>query len=138
VIQVTVDKVGVDVETNQAVMLLQDRDGKKMLPIWIGPIEASAIALGLQGLNAPRPLTCDLTKAVIDAFNSRMVMALITELKEETFYAQIILDVGDRVVEIDARPSDAVALALRTGSPIYVSEWVLEEAGVVQKDEPIN
>lgn len=133
-VHVAVDRVGIDPETQQAVVLLKDKEGKRVLPIWIGPAEASAIALSLQGISPPRPLTCDLLKDVLDLFEARMVAAVVTELKNETFYANVVLDTGLRKVEIDSRPSDAIALALRTGAPVYVEEEVLARAGVPIED----
>ncbi|NPV70964.1 MAG: bifunctional nuclease family protein [Firmicutes bacterium] len=129
-VRVTVEKVGLDVETDQAIVLLKDVEGKMVLPIWIGPAEASAIALALQGLKAPRPLTCDLLKLVLDSLETRMAMAMVHDLRDETFFAQLVLEKGGQTYEIDARPSDAIALALRFDAPIYVAEPVLEQAGV--------
>ncbi|MGE5486047.1 MAG: bifunctional nuclease family protein [Ignavibacteriales bacterium] len=129
-IRVTVDKVGLDVDSNQAVVLLKDVEGGTILPIWIGPIEASAIAMGIQGLKAPRPLTCDLLKSVVDSLEARITMAMVNDLREDTFFARLVLEAGGRTVEIDSRPSDAVALAIRAGAPIYVAESVLDRAGI--------
>ena len=129
-VRVTVEKVGLDMETDQAIVLLKDIEGRTVLPIWVGPVEASAIALALQGLKAPRPLTCDLLKSVLDSLEARMAMAMVHDLREETFFAQLVLEKGGQTYEVDARPSDAIALALRTDAPIYVAEAVLERAGV--------
>ncbi|HHV78494.1 MAG TPA: bifunctional nuclease family protein [Firmicutes bacterium] len=137
-VNVCVDRVGIDPETQQAVVLLKDKEGKRILPIWIGPAEASAIALSLQGISAPRPLTCDLLKDVLDLFEARMIAAVVTELKNETFYANIVLDTGLRKVEVDSRPSDAIALALRTGAPVYVEEEVLNKAGLPFSDHTVQ
>lgn len=138
-VRVVVERIGLDVETDQAVVLLKDIEGNTVLPIWIGPIEASAIALALQGLSAPRPLTCDLLKSVIDSLKTRMAMGIIHELKDQTFFAQLILEKGDQTLEIDARPSDVIALALRCDAPLYVAESVLRRAGIpAQQDSTVH
>jgi bifunctional DNase/RNase len=114
-VRVTVDKVGLDINSDQAVVLLKDVDGRVLLPIWIGPIEASAIAMSLQGVRPPRPLTCDLLKSVLDCLDARVTMATVNDLKDDTFFARVFVESGGKTLEIDSRPSDAVALALRTG-----------------------
>ena len=129
-IQMVVDKVGLDVESEQAIVLLRNVQGTAMLPIWVGPAEATAIALSVQGMKASRPLTCDLLKEIVDQLEAKVVMVLVTELKEQTYYATLVLGRAEGNVEIDCRPSDGIALALRADAPIYVSEAVLAEAGV--------
>jgi len=129
-IQMVVDKVGLDMETEQAIVLLKDVQGTTILPIWVGPAEATAIALSLQGMQASRPLTCDLLKEVIDQLGTRVLMVLVTDLREQTFYAKLVLWRSEGNVEVDCRPSDGIALALRTEAPIYVTEAVVAEAGV--------
>jgi len=130
VIQMVVDKVGLDVESEQAIVLLRDVQGTTMLPIWVGPAEATAIALSIQGMKASRPLTCDLLKEIVDQLEAKVVMVLVTELKEQTYYARLVLERAEGNVEVDCRPSDGIALALRADAPIYVAEAVLAEAGV--------
>jgi bifunctional DNase/RNase len=125
-----VDKVGLDVESEQAIVLLRDVQGNTMLPIWVGPAEATAIALSIQGMKASRPLTCDLLMEVVEQLEAKVVMVLVTELKEQTYYARLVLGRAGGSVEVDCRPSDGIALALRADAPIYVSEAVLAEAGV--------
>ena len=138
-VQVTVDKVGLDIESDQAIVLLKDVEGRTVLPIWVGPVEASAIALGLQGLKAPRPLTCDLLKSIMDRLDATMVMALVHDLRDETFFAQVVMRYQGQTHEVDSRPSDAIALALRCGAPIYVAEWVIERAGIpAQEDRTVH
>jgi len=129
-----VDVLGVRVEmpSNQPIVLLREVDGERYLPIWIGAAEATAIAYVQQGVTPPRPLTHDLLKDVLVAVGKPVAEVRITRLEDGVFYAELHLD-GDAVVS--ARPSDAIALALRTGSPILVSDDVLEEAGVVIPDE---
>lgn len=123
------DVLGVRVEmpTNQPIVLLRERAGSRHLPIWIGAAEATAIAYAQQGVVPPRPLTHDLLKDVLDALGHTLRRVRVDELKDKVFYAT--LEVGQ--TEISARPSDAIALALRTGSPIVVAESVFDEAGIV-------
>jgi len=124
-----VEVVGVRIQlpTNQPVVVLRDSVGERYLPIWIGALEASAIALAQQGVVAPRPLTHDLIKEVLTALGRSVKEVRITDLKEGTFFGEIVFD-GDTVVS--ARPSDAIAIALRVGAPIYAAEEVLAEAGM--------
>ncbi|HCW51900.1 MAG TPA: hypothetical protein DGR79_07565 [Clostridiales bacterium] len=130
-----VDKIGLDPEHGQAVILLKDDEGRRYLPISVGPFEANAIALAIQGVETPRPMTHDLLKNVLETFKAKVTHVLIDDLRETedgtgTFYAQIALDVEGNEVEIDSRPSDAIALAVRTGAPIYALEKVLTAAAV--------
>lgn len=119
--------VRIQLPTNQPVVVLRDSVGNRYLPIWVGALEASAIALAQQGVVAPRPLTHDLIKEVLTALGRTIKEVRITELKEGTFYGEIVFD-ADTVVS--ARPSDAIAIALRVGAPIFASEEVLSEAGM--------
>ncbi|MEK9663123.1 MAG: bifunctional nuclease family protein [Candidatus Nanopelagicales bacterium] len=129
-----VDVVGVRVEmpSNQPIVLVREVDGDRYVPIWIGAVEATAIAYAQQGVTPPRPLTHDLLKDVLAAVSATLVQVEITRLDAGVFYADLVLGDGARV---SARPSDAIALALRTGSPVLVADEVLEEAGVVIPDE---
>ena len=129
------DVVGVRVEmpTNQPIVLLREVSGVRYLPIWIGPMEATAIAYAQQGMVPVRPLTHDLFKDVLAALGHELRQVRITGLREGVYYAE--LDFGNGV-EVSARPSDAIALALRTGSPIFGSDEVLEEAGITLPEEP--
>ena len=128
------DVVGVRVEmpSNQPIVLLREVDGERYLPIWIGAVEATAIAFAQQGVVPARPLTHDLLRDVLDALGRQLEQVRITELKDGVFYAELIFNDG---VEVSARPSDAIALALRTSSPIFGAEPVLEEAGITIPDE---
>ena len=128
------DVVGVRVEmpSNQPIVLLRERDGERYLPIWIGAVEATAIAFAQQGVEPARPLTHDLLKDVILALDRAVSKIQITDLRDGIFFAE--LHFADGVV-VSARPSDAIALALRTGSPIYTDQEVLDEAGIVIPDE---
>ena len=129
-----VDVLGVRVEmpTNQPIVLLRERNGERYLPIWIGAAEATAIAYAQQGVEPPRPLTHDLLKEVIETTGHRVTQVRIVELRDKVFYAILVID---GTTEISARPSDAIALALRTGTPIFGSEEVLDEAGIAIPDE---
>lgn len=133
-----VEVVGVRVEmpSNQPIVLLRESGGERYLPIWIGAVEATAIAFAQQGVTPPRPLTHDLLKDVIEATGHHLAQVRITEVKDGVFYAELVFDSGQ---EVGARPSDSIALALRTGTPIVCAEGVLEEAGLAvpaeQEDE---
>lgn len=116
-------------------ILLKEMNGIRRLPIIIGAFEAQAIALEIEGIKPPRPLTHDLLKQVIDNLGGTVVEVLIDELRENTFYAKILLEISALTNEIDARPSDAIALAVRAQAPIYVSEAVMETAAFVPSEE---
>lgn len=116
-------------------ILLKEINGNRRLPIIIGAFEAQAIALEIEGIKPPRPLTHDLLKQVVDNLGATIIEVLIDELRENTFYAKIILEVSALTNEIDARPSDAIALAVRAQAPIYVSETVLEIAAFIPSEE---
>ncbi len=133
-----VEVVGVRVEmpTNQPIVLLREAGGDRYLPIWIGAVEATAIAFAQQGVLPPRPLTHDLFKDVLEATGHPLEQVRITDVKDGVFFAELVLAQG---VEVSARPSDSIALALRTGATIWCSEAVLDEAGLAvpaeQEDE---
>ena len=116
-------------------ILLKEVDGKRRLPIIIGAFEAQAIALEIEGIKPPRPLTHDLLKQLTDSLGATVLEIIIDELRDNTFFAKIILEVSGFSQEIDARPSDAIALAVRAQSPIYVSEIVMDSAAFVPTDE---
>jgi bifunctional DNase/RNase len=128
------DVVGVRVEmpSNQPIVLLKESDGERYLPIWIGAVEATAIAFAQQGVVPPRPLTHDLIRDLLKAAGQELAQVRITSLQDGVFYADLVFTSG---LEVSARPSDAIAIALRTGSPIFGAEEVLEEAGIAIPDE---
>ena len=128
------DVVGVRVEmpSNQPIVLLREVSGDRYLPIWIGAVEATAIAFAQQGVVPARPLTHDLMRDMLQAVGQELTQVRITDLREGVFYAELVFASG---VEVSARPSDAIALALRTGSPIFGADTVLEEAGIAIPDE---
>jgi hypothetical protein len=117
--------------SNQPIVLLREAMGERYLPIWIGAVEATAIAFAQQGVVPPRPLTHDLLKDVIEATGNEVAEIRITEMRDSIFYATLVLSSG---VEVSARPSDSIALALRTGSRIVCAEQLLDEAGIVVPD----
>jgi bifunctional DNase/RNase len=130
-IEMTVESVRVHAMSTTHVVILKERAAERYLPIWIGPWEANAIAMRLQGVDAERPMTHDLLVNVIGALHARIREIAITDLAEETYHARVVLEAADeRILEIDARPSDAIALAVRVGAPIYADVSVLERAGV--------
>ena len=129
-IEMAVESVRVHMLSTQHVVILKDLEQERFLPIWIGPWEANAIAMRLQGLTPERPLTHDLFAGVLEELGATIREVVIADLADETFHARIMLEAGGRIHEIDSRPSDALALAVRTGVKIYAAEAVLERAGV--------
>ncbi len=134
---IAMDVVGVRVElpSNQPIVLLREQGGSRHLPIWIGGSEATAIATALEGITPPRPLTHDLMRSVIDAVGALATKVVITEMRDSVFYADISFDISGREVHVSSRPSDAIALAVRTGTPVFAISEVLDEAGVVFEEE---
>jgi bifunctional DNase/RNase len=135
--QVPMEIIGVRVElpTNTPILLLRERDGSRYLPIWIGTPEATAIALALEGVETARPLTHDLLRTVVEALGADVEQVNVTGLEGGTFFADLILDADGDELTISSRPSDAIALATRTGSPVFASRALLDEAGVEIHDE---
>jgi len=130
-IEMTIDSIRVSLMNYQRVVILKEKMAERYLPIWIGPAEADAIAVRLQGVTTPRPLTHDLLSSVIDALGATVNSIIVSDLKNDTFYAKIILNVDGGQMEVDSRPSDALALAVRVEVPIYVEETVLDRAGIL-------
>ncbi|WIG61876.1 MAG: hypothetical protein OJF49_004625 [Ktedonobacterales bacterium] len=129
-VEMSVESVRMNLATSQRVVILKDAQGERYLFIWIANAEAYAIAMELQGTASLRPLTHDLLKSVITELGGKIMSVIITKLEEDIFYAHLVLDADGRHVEIDSRPSDAIALAVRAKVPIYVTEQVLDQAGV--------
>ncbi|UCD93483.1 MAG: bifunctional nuclease family protein [Candidatus Zixiibacteriota bacterium] len=125
-LEVKVDGLALDVSTNSPVVILSLKEGNKVLPIWIGHAEAWAIAMELSGIGSKRPMTHDMLKTVISALSAKVEKVEITELKEQTFYARVMLKCDGQMHEIDARPSDSIALALKVKAPIFVEEALFE------------
>lgn len=129
-IEVRVAHLGLDRTTNTPVVILQEKEGERVLPIWIGPAEASAIAMELAGVKFARPLTHDLVKQIIVGLEGDLRRVLITQVKENTYYAELHIHRDNHVVQIDARPSDSIAVALRLKAPIFTHEDLLELTSV--------
>jgi bifunctional DNase/RNase len=134
-IEMTIDSIRVSLMNYQRVVILKEKLAKRYLPIWIGPAEADAIAVRLQGVTVPRPLTHDLLSSVIDSLGATVDSIIVSDLKSDTFYAKIILNVDGGQMEVDARPSDALALAVRAEVPIYAEETVLDKASILLDKE---
>lgn len=129
-IETVVESIRVQMQTQNRVVFLKERHGDRHLPIWIGDFEAQAIAIELQGVESPRPLPYDVMKALLLELGGQVERILIVDLAQDVYFARIVISVGDRQVEIDSRPSDAIALAVRAGAPILVEESVMDRAGV--------
>jgi uncharacterized protein len=127
-IEVRIRGLMMDPSTNMPIVVLKDVKSEAVMPIWVGIFEANAIALEIEKMAAARPMTHDLTKNLVRHLNGQLEKVVITELKEDTFYAILCLKQGDEPISVDARPSDAIALALRADCPIFVAEKVMESA----------
>ncbi len=130
-VEMVIKGLMVDPVTNMPIIILRDRDGDRVLPIWVGVFEANAIALQIENISTPRPMTHDLLRNVLRDLNAEVQRVVVSDLKDNTFYALIYVTVGGEVMAIDARPSDAIALALRTQAPIYVEERVIDHAKTI-------
>jgi uncharacterized protein len=140
-IEMELTGVRVELPTNQPIVLLREREGERYLPIWIGAAEAAAIALSLQGVVTPRPMTHDLLKNILEDLAVIVRRIVVTELRESTFFATIEMQRDAATFEISSRPSDAIALAVRMAVPIFASEEVLEEAAILipgEEDEEVE
>ncbi|MFC1999853.1 bifunctional nuclease family protein [Chloroflexota bacterium] len=134
-LEMSIDSIRVSVVNSQRVVILKESQSDRYLPIWIGSAEADAIAIKLQGVSVPRPMTHDLLYSMITALGATINFVLVSDLQNDTFYAKIYLNVDGREIEIDSRPSDAIAIAVRAQTPIYVEEQVLEKAGIIFDQE---
>ena len=134
-LRMSIDSIRVSPMNYQRVVILKDNESDRYLPIWIGPGEADAIAVKLQDLSVPRPLTHDLLRTVIDTLGGSVDHILVSDLHNDTFYAKIVIDVNGEKKEVDSRPSDAMALAVRAQVPIYADESVLDKAGILLDKE---
>ena len=129
-VEMVVESVRVHMLSSRHVVILKETERERYLPIWIGPWEASAIAMKLQGLTPERPLTHDLFAATLDELGARIDRVVISTLAEETYHARLFVEIDGRTIEIDSRPSDALALAVRSGVRIFAAETVLDQAGL--------
>lgn len=134
-IEVEVNSIRVSLMNQQRVVILKELANERYLPIWIGQFEAEAITIELQEAEQKRPLTHDLLKNTIAALGGRVVHILINDLRNDIFFARLVIEVGDKTFEVDSRPSDAIALAVRTKSPIFVSESVMAKSAVVPDED---
>jgi len=130
-IEMSIKGLMVDPISNMPIVILRDKEGSKTLPIWVGMFEANAIALQIENISTPRPMTHDLLRNVIHDLKASVQKIVVCDLQDSTFYALIYLVLNGEVVAIDARPSDAIALALRTRAPIFVEETVIDNAKTV-------
>ena len=130
-IEMSIKGLMVDPITNMPIVILRDKDGQKVLPIWVGIFEANAIALQIENISTPRPMTHDLLRNVIQDLKASVQKVVVCDLQENTFYALIYLSMNGDTLAIDARPSDAIALALRTRAPIFVEDTVIDHAKTV-------
>ena len=134
-IEVFVESIRVNMTNYKRVVMLKEKNASRYLPIWIGHFEADAIAIPMQNVPVTRPLTHDLLGGVITRLGAKLTQVVINELADETFYAKLILDIEGKQVEIDSRPSDAIALAIRAKVPIFVEDSVLDQAGMTVDSE---
>ena len=130
--------VSFDLVGQQPIVLLKTADGNRFLPIWIGHPEAAAILMKLQGASTPRPMTHDLLADVLDQLDAEVVRITVTELRENTFYASITVQQNGSEIEIDSRPSDAIAIAVRSDAPIFAAERVIEESAIEFEGEEVD
>jgi len=141
-IEVVVQHLGLDPTSNSPVVVLREKDGQRFLPIWIGPAEANAIAMKLQDVQAPRPMTHDLLTRVVTGLGGTLRRVFINSVKENTYYAEMVIDRDDHVFQVDARPSDSIALALRLEAPIFTEDRLLnhpvEGEDAIQSDPALS
>ncbi len=130
-IEVIVESIRVSLINQQRLVVLRETSSPRYLPIWIGPFEAEAITMGLQGAEVPRPMTHDLLRSVLEHLEAKVAHVFISDLRDETYFARIVLDAQGKRIEVDSRTSDAIALAVRSSAPIFVDESVMEKAGQV-------
>jgi bifunctional DNase/RNase len=130
--------VSFDLVGKQPIVLLKTADGNKFLPIWIGHPEAAAILMKLQGATTPRPMTHDLVTEILGQLEATVVRIAVTELRDNTFYAQITVQMNGTEIEVDSRPSDAIALAIRADAPIFAADDVIEESAIEFEGEEVN
>ena len=134
-LEMIIDSIRVSLATYQRVVILRVKESNRYLPIWIGPPEADSIAMKLQDVQVPRPKTHDLLRTVIGTLGATVSRIVVSDLNEDTFYAKIVLQHNGTTMEVDARPSDAIALAVRTDAPIFADDAVVEKAGVKMDEE---
>jgi uncharacterized protein len=136
-IEVNIDSIRVSLMSQHRIVVLKDAAGDRYLPIWIGPCEADAITIELQEMPPQRPLTHDLLKSVVRELGGKVVHILINDLRNDVYYARIVVDVAGKQIEVDSRPSDAIALAVRAKVPIFVADVVMDKAAI-EPDEDVE
>jgi bifunctional DNase/RNase len=136
-IEVTIDSIRVSLVSPQRLVILKDIDQERFLPIWIGPFEAEAIAIKLQDVEVKRPMTHDLLNTLVKELGGVISHVIVNELRNDTYYARIILDVDGKQMEIDSRPSDAIALSVRANVPVFVAEEVMEKASITPEEDQV-
>lgn len=134
-IDVVIDSVRVSLTNQQRIVILREANTERYLPIWIGPYEAEAITIALQEIEVARPQTHDLLKNVINNLNARLIRVEVISLRDDVFYGNLVVEAGDHILNIDSRPSDALALAVRAHVPIQVSRDIMDSAGMVPEEE---
>ncbi len=134
-IEVELETIQMSLVSPHRIVVLRELEVERYLPIWIGPCEAEAISVCVNNIDMPRPLTHDLIINIFDTLDAKLLYIYVNALSDNTFYARLILEVNGREMEVDSRPSDAIAIAVRVNAPIYVAEDVLEEAGVVPEKD---
>ncbi len=134
-VEVIIDSIRVSLMDQNRIVVLKDTANDRYLPIWIGPCEADAITIELQDQPIKRPLTHDLLKTVINEMGGKVVHILINDLRNDVYYARVLVDMGERQVEIDSRPSDAIALAVRVKVPIFVADIVMDRAAIREEED---
>lgn len=140
-VEMKVRGLALDPMSNMPIIILRDEEDKRSLPIWVGIFEANAIALELEKIPTPRPMTHDLIKNILESIEARVVKVVVTDLRENTFFAVLHLQVGETEYQVDSRPSDAIALALRVAAPIFVDEDVVRKAKTLEgakETEPVK
>lgn len=134
-IEVEIDSIRISLISQHRIVMLREVDGQRQLPIWIGPCEAEAITIELQDTEISRPLTHDLLKALVEKLDGKISHIVVSELRNQVFYALLVMDVRGETMEVDCRPSDAIALAVRAKVPIFVGEAVMDEVGVLPEPD---
>lgn len=134
-VEVSIDSVRVSLMSQHRIVVLKDTESTRYLPIWIGPFEADAITIELQSVEVARPLTHDLLKATIEQMGGEIAQVAIVDLRNDTFFAEVTVRVNGRRLQIDARPSDAIALAVRARVPVYVSDEVMDQAAITPEED---
>lgn len=134
-VPMSITGVRVEIPSNTPIVLLREQTGVRFLPIWVGPVEAMAISSALEGVTPPRPQTHDLLVSVLSSLEAELLRVVVTELRDNVFYAELVIDVAGSEHVVSSRPSDGIALAVRTGAPVFASPGVLDEAGIEIREE---